>query len=242
MLLFPSMYKFYQNRSLQNLRKLLNSFYEKEFKHLNKIVGPKMHLNEVLDIGSNSGQSSQALNHIFNIGKLHMFEPSPPMASLCRKLKLPNCKNFEVHEFGLSNHKTKTSLNVPIYNGVTFWGLASLDPDFHKGLLNPNNIWNYDPKKIEIRSLAIYLKTLDSLDLKPDFIKIDVEGFELEVIFGGIETIKKIKPMLLIECTRTLESIRGVLIPLGYLNFELFGDRWRVSQGASLNQLFISPS
>lgn len=43
-------------------------------------------------------------------------------------------------------------------------------------------------------------KTLDSFNFKDvDFIKIDVEGHEYKVLQGGIETIKKYKPIIVIE-------------------------------------------
>jgi hypothetical protein len=47
---------------------------------------------------------------------------------------------------------------------------------------------------------TIPLKTLDSFGLlNVDMIKIDVEGFEGEILAGAIETIKKNKPILVIE-------------------------------------------
>jgi len=43
-------------------------------------------------------------------------------------------------------------------------------------------------------------KTLDSFNFEDvDFIKIDVEGHEFKVLKGGIETIKKYKPTIIIE-------------------------------------------
>ena len=43
--------------------------------------------------------------------------------------------------------------------------------------------------------------TLDSLKLeKVNFIKIDVEGQELNVIKGGVKTITKNKPIIFFEC------------------------------------------
>ncbi len=53
----------------------------------------------------------------------------------------------------------------------------------------------------------ISIITIDSLNLpKLDFVKIDCEGYELEVLKGAIETIKKFKPKMLIEInTMTLE-------------------------------------
>jgi hypothetical protein len=57
-----------------------------------------------------------------------------------------------------------------------------------------------------------------------DFLKIDVEGYEMEVIRGGWETIKRFKPVMLIEVNAPLldrygvkpVDIHSVLNELGY--------------------------
>ena len=41
--------------------------------------------------------------------------------------------------------------------------------------------------------------TLDSLNLKPDFLKIDVEGMEWHVLMGGKTTIQTYKPVIIFE-------------------------------------------
>ncbi len=57
-------------------------------------------------------------------------------------------------------------------------------------------------KKIEMT-----FKTLDSYKLKPDLMKIDVEGFELEVLEGAVKTIKRYHPKIIIEThSRDLEK------------------------------------
>ena len=51
---------------------------------------------------------------------------------------------------------------------------------------------------------TIPLISIDSLDLKRlDFLKIDVEGMELEVLAGAKSSIAKFKPILLIETIKT---------------------------------------
>jgi FkbM family methyltransferase len=45
--------------------------------------------------------------------------------------------------------------------------------------------------------------TLDWFELKPDFIKIDTEGMDLNVLLGAEETLKKYKPIVLAECNMT---------------------------------------
>lgn len=46
---------------------------------------------------------------------------------------------------------------------------------------------------------TVNMITLDSLNLSPDFIKIDVEGMEFDVIKGARETIIRSKPLIMIE-------------------------------------------
>jgi FkbM family methyltransferase len=45
----------------------------------------------------------------------------------------------------------------------------------------------------------VVVDTLDSYKISPSFIKIDVEGSELEVLDGAVETIKRGRPVMLIE-------------------------------------------
>lgn len=53
----------------------------------------------------------------------------------------------------------------------------------------------------EFESQGVTLKPIDSLGLElVDIMKIDVEGAELMVLEGAVETIKKHKPFMLIEC------------------------------------------
>lgn len=64
----------------------------------------------------------------------------------------------------------------------------------------------------------IRLTTLDSFGFDDvRFIKIDVEGFEKCVLKGGIDTIKKWHPYILIEIAdHNLKDVKDMLIPLGY--------------------------
>lgn len=43
------------------------------------------------------------------------------------------------------------------------------------------------------------IRTLDSFNLAPDFIKIDTEGFEYFICLGGEQTIKTHKPVIIVE-------------------------------------------
>ena len=45
----------------------------------------------------------------------------------------------------------------------------------------------------------VEIRTLDSFDLAPDFIKIDTEGFEYFILQGGEQTVKKHRPVIIVE-------------------------------------------
>ena len=57
------------------------------------------------------------------------------------------------------------------------------------------------------KKIKATFRTLDSYKLKADLLKIDVEGFEMEVLEGAIKTIKKYHPKIIIEThSRALEK------------------------------------
>lgn len=70
----------------------------------------------------------------------------------------------------------------------------------------------------------IEMRTLDFFNFREvDFIKIDAEGYEPFVALGGLETIKRCKPVIMYECKDHparygyhKNSIREILSPLGY--------------------------
>jgi FkbM family methyltransferase len=71
-------------------------------------------------------------------------------------------------------------------------------------------------------------------DKKLSLIKIDVEGMEVAVLQGGMQTIRSHKPVILTEEweRETTQGIMKLLTPLGYEKFRSFGGRGRAPVGA----------
>ncbi|MCY1543544.1 methyltransferase, FkbM family [compost metagenome] len=96
---------------------------------------------------------------------------------------------------------------------------------------------------IESKSdLGIPLATLDTIVDQQnisslDFIKIDVEGCELEVLKGSLETIKRFKPVVLLEMNHwCLNVFRRVSLPEFHDNlFDVFPYVFAVEQGRYLD-------
>lgn len=83
----------------------------------------------------------------------------------------------------------------------------ALGKEFSCGSLAPGKHNTGQTHVVEGKDILI--APLDSFDLSPDFIKLDVEGMELEVLMGGKETILRSKPLIMFE-ENGLSLRRGV--------------------------------
>ena len=124
-------------------------------------------------------------------GKVITFEPNPENYNrLIDNVKLNNFENVEVKKIGLGSKKSQVTLIVP----KTFPARGSVEEVFSNKIVDRRKMKKFE---IEIDSLD---NQIASYNLpKPDFIKIDVEGFEMEVLLGMAETIKRYKPKIHIE-------------------------------------------
>lgn len=76
----------------------------------------------------------------------------------------------------------------------------------------------------QLTSPQYFLTTLDSWKFdKLDWLKIDVEGYEENVVAGGMQTIKEFKPNLIIECDDFIDQkIKDrIMDKLPWYNFEV---------------------
>ncbi len=85
----------------------------------------------------------------------------------------------------------------------------------------------------------IPMVTLDSVGLTDvDFIKIDCEGYEENVLRGAIETIKRDRPVIIVEQKRDMATARFGLEPLGAVKF-LQSLGYQVAQEISGDYLMV---
>jgi FkbM family methyltransferase len=132
----------------------------------------------IIDVGANYGTFGWLCRKKWPNATIIGFEPIPDLAEFCKRL---SCYD-EIYPVALSDSA----------------GTATLFLDFSLGLtatLGGNSLLNFTSSQIQVET-----NKLDSFNLHPDFMKVDVDGGELKTIIGGFKTFKNC-PFTVIECT-----------------------------------------
>jgi FkbM family methyltransferase len=132
-----------------------------------------------VDVGGNIGLHTVRFSTIFQ--KVHSFEPTD-INFECLQKNTESLANVTLHRCGLGNEETVLSIKLP---------------------RDSNNCGNFSLVDFDVDADAveesISIVTLDSLNLVPDLIKIDVQGFDYNVLLGAADTIAQHRPVIIIE-------------------------------------------
>lgn len=180
-----------------------------------------------LDIGARWGEWTRMLQADFK--HVYCFEPIPKRNKLINE----NC----------------VTDNVTLYGCCLGDKLESVD--MHGGCIFDKTLKGMEKKASRVNKISSQKSIrLDDLNISGvDFMKIDVEGYELPVIKGGINTLKKHKPVICLEQNGSEKKWRGAekneamnfLISLGMkvekqLNHQDFLMVWKTPEELALEQ------
>jgi FkbM family methyltransferase len=194
----------------------------------------------IVDAGGNIGQSVLSLYTVFPAATVVSFEPNPTVFGKLQRLtkKFPG---LTAVPNGLSDQTGDAEFFVPSYNGNNLNVLASFDYESAKNWLRSDRVLRFDPMKLTVSSKRLPLIRLDDCELQPDIIKIDVQGLEYRVLAGGLETIRKYRPVIMAETVRSGSDAHKVVAQLDYRLMEFDGHRLAEVRGTlgRLNQFLI---
>jgi FkbM family methyltransferase len=190
-----------------------------------------------LDVGANRGQSTDAILMKTNNARIHLFEPNQ---YLCEKLKHLFYKNKRItlHDFALGDQNKEDVLYIPFYKKWMFDGLASFHREAAEKWLK-NRIFFYDERYLSLQKMECKIRPLDELKLDPYFIKIDVQGLAFEVLKGGVQTLKKYEPILLVESPN--KEMVNYLKSFGYQYYAFKKGKFILNVKGRLNTFFMTP-
>ncbi|BAZ45511.1 hypothetical protein NIES4102_25350 [Chondrocystis sp. NIES-4102] len=205
----PQAYKFIHNFKNNNLLNFyLKKVHEPDFKAFKLICDQKPQL--FVDIGANVGMSALSFFTLKPNAQVISFEPNPINYPYLDKIS-NKFVNFQYLKVGLGDRAGILDFYYPVYNGKEMTALGSCNYHQANSWLSDRTVFFFDPQKLEIRKITIEINTLDSYHLQPDFIKIDVEGFEYQVLLGAKQTISNFRPILLIEGVASGDKVAQLL-------------------------------
>jgi FkbM family methyltransferase len=193
--------------------------HETDFKILRSLNNIKnFNKKDIIDIGGNDGISVKTIRK-YIASKIISFEPLKNNYNKINKLK-KKFSPLNTYNYALSDQAKKFYIYVPYFKNFNLSPYASLQKeDVLKGLKDTLPVKNI-LKKINIKKSIIKTKKLDELNLKPSFIKIDIQGHEYKCIKGSLKTIKKYKPIIMIEYEKkSIIKINNILKKYGYKKF-----------------------
>lgn len=143
----------------------------------------------VLDIGAHAGQFAKLFARLAPRGRVYAFEPSPYALSILRlAVRTSRLRNIVIEPLGLSDAPGTARLTTPIKRrGGMGFGLAHLGAADRPG----------DHVEHEVR-LTTLDRACEGLE-RVDFIKIDIEGWELSALRGGATTLGRFRPAIYAE-------------------------------------------
>ena len=194
-------------------------FGEPELHELSKLVRPG---TLAVDIGAHFGTYTLALARLVGKrGRVISFEPIEEDAQMleraAKQLHLP----IKVVHCALSSENGFAEMHIPSIHGYQKTALSSLESE---------------PGDPGTETRRVVTKRLDDVlagNSHPvSFIKIDVEGHEIDVLQGGLETLRMHKPAILIEVNndlghRPMEAVFDLIVTQGYRGEFLESGRYR---------------
>jgi FkbM family methyltransferase len=164
----------------------------------------------ILDVGSNDGTSIRMFRRYFPLVKVIAIDP---IATPRFKLK-----NVTLIKTALSEKQGSRMLVTPVVNGKQLTQYSS----FYKEKMILQICTDMDLVETEVSTIVneVNFNTVDNLGIDPFFIKIDVEGAELEVLKGSLNVINKCNPVILVEIQNenAYGVIKELLADYGYIN------------------------
>ena len=174
----------------------------------------------VFDVGAHAGQYTKLFARAASHGRVYAFEPGSYARSILRTVVwLHRLSNVAVVPIALGSEARIDTLTIPLKRSGSFgFGLSHLG--------EPSERWPAVTQ--EIVASATIDGVVEKLGLdRLDFIKADVEGWELQLLRGAERTLERLRPRMLLELSGAalaragdrLDDAFGFLAARGYRAF-----------------------
>lgn len=175
-----------------------------------------------LDVGGNIGYFTVLLSSLVGpSGQVHVFEPNPAVADyIARSIRLNDANNVRLNQAAVSSTTgEEITLYVPADTNAADGGSG------RSSLVPQSDISQNREVRVPVIGLDDYIK---QNQLNVDFMKIDVEGFEIQAFEGMSATLTSYPPKVIIcevshrpECLATPKELISYVTQFGYRPYSI---------------------
>jgi len=211
---------FINSKYLIERRIFIDKYESENLELMNNIISPG---DVVFDVGANVGAITLPLaESVGPTGQVHAFEPGIPIFDRLTK-------NIR-HNQSVSARIFPNHVGISKNEGELIWREFAHMPG-NAGFHEPNGNWKPSSSyRVPVTTLDAYVAR-NGLE-HVNFIKIDTEGFEPMVLAGACETMRRFRPVLMVETLQEYQEMSGpdyfrrievILYPLSYALFKCNG-------------------
>jgi len=148
-------------------------------------------VEKIVHVGAHEGQEVEEYLENFSNAEINLFEPQPNLFAIL-KSKYEKRKNINLYDFALGSEAGSSTM-YSASNG----GLSS---SFYKP---KEHLIEHPEIKFELQDNIFQIKTLNQLNiLNIDFLNIDTQGYEMEVLKGSTSALENDIKYIILEVNK----------------------------------------
>ena len=193
----------------------------------------------VFDVGAHAGQFTKLFAKLAPRGFVYSFEPGTYARTILRiGIRANRIRNVAILPFALGARSGVAMLSVPVKRSGSYgFGLSHIGAPDRPG----------EREAVAMTTLDEAAETLGVTRL--DFVKADIEGYELQLILGATRTLARLKPALLLEVDPgrlaragdSMEALWRALVELGYRAAEPTPEQTPIASPRGGDVLWLPP-
>lgn len=168
-----------------------------------------------LDLGANIGQSALSVSCVNKRLKIFSIEANPACESALKITQKILGNKYRYRIVGVGSHSGTMDFFVPFRSSRMLLEEGSFDRD---SLHSPASVGRLGREGLDysIKTIPVSVVSVDSLNVAPVVVKMDLQGYEFEALVGMTETIKKYKPLVMMEVCHQFQEILELMAGHGY--------------------------
>lgn len=171
------------------LQMFFNAGYEQGERMLVRALLARGSCSTFYDVGANQGVFTLIASRFVPSGNVVAFEPVAGTAAMLeRNLRFNGYRGTVIERLALGSAEGLS----------TFFECPGGDGSVYSGLRPPASDVPFEPVEVQIPVVTLD-SYVDNSGIVPEFLKIDVEGGELDVLKGGVRLLEESPPLLLAE-------------------------------------------